>query len=206
MELIIDSREPKKIKTRLIKKYGKAHNITIDTLTEGDYLSKTVICERKTVGDLYGSIIDKRLWSQVNRMSTYEDKTKIILVTGSIKAFEAMLRRKKKFINHKMLHNAIASILRRYDFSIMWIENENDALDILMGYMDRSDKGDANKPVRADPDVLLSRLFSIPLKTYKELILNFGSIKNLAAANKKELMNVKGVGEKRATHILEILS
>lgn len=204
MDLIIDSREPKSLKNKLVKKYGKEHNITIETLTEGDYLSKTIICERKAISDLYGSIIDKRIWSQVNRISTYEDKRKILLVTGSISSFEAMLRRKKKFINRKVIFNTLSSIMVRYKFEVIWIENETDALDILISMMEKSDDGKGGEPVKADPDVLLARLLGLPLRLYKDLIDNFGSIKNLANASKKELMVVKGVGEIRANHIIKI--
>lgn len=203
MDLIIDSREPKSLKDKLVKKYGKEHNITIEALTEGDYLCNTVICERKAISDLYGSIIDKRIWSQVNRMSTYEDKRKILLVTGSITAFEAMLRRKKKFINRKVIFNTLSSIQTRYKFDIIWIENENDAMEILISIMDKSDEGKCGEPVRADPDVLLARLLGIPLKIYKDLIAHFGSIKNLVNADKKELMKIKGVGTIRAAHIIK---
>jgi len=63
-KIIIDSREKQSLVTaNLVEQKA---NISHELLEIGDYLIQDTIIERKTISDFINSIIDKRIYSQLN--------------------------------------------------------------------------------------------------------------------------------------------
>lgn len=204
-DIIVDSREPYSIPDYLKKTYPKI-NFTIEALKEGDYRSNKVLCERKKIDDLYGSIMDKRIWSQVNRMAQFEDMHLVLLVTGSLAEYIIKMRRYKKFINDKIIYSCLKDIACRYKFQIFWIESEKDALNFLVEYMECVDAGNDGVPMKAKPDALIARYLGITIPQYQFLHLKYGSLTKLAKVQKSELIKVKGIGDIKARKILDMLN
>jgi Fanconi anemia group M protein len=106
LKIIVDHREPIEIKKRL-RKFGM--EIEEKQLDIGDYiLSDTVVCERKTGSDLIASIMDNRLFEQIDRLiETYEQP---ILVLENLElAFERIEWKKRK----KHVYGALTYIFLR---------------------------------------------------------------------------------------------
>ncbi|PWI48847.1 hypothetical protein CEE45_04625 [Candidatus Heimdallarchaeota archaeon B3_Heim] len=93
LTIIVDHREPAEIKKRLIK---LGMEIKEEQLDIADYvLSDTVACERKTGADLISSIMDNRLFEQIDRLiETYDQP--ILIVENLETAFERTEWKKRK--------------------------------------------------------------------------------------------------------------
>jgi ERCC4-type nuclease len=204
-KIIVDTREPPTIIKYLQKTFPK-DMFSRETLKEGDYKSTKVLCERKKIGDLYGSIMDKRIWSQVNRMAQFDDMKLVLLITGSLPEYIKSMRRYKKFINEKIIYSCIDDIACRYGFEILWIENEKDALNIMVGYMENVDEGNLNVPTKAHPEALIARYLGITIPQYNELRKSHGSLMKIAKVPALDLSKIKGIGPIKAKRILNMLN
>jgi ERCC4-type nuclease len=204
-DIAVDTREPKTIIKYLQKTFPK-DKFTLQTLKEGDYRSNKVLCERKKIGDLYGSIMDKRIWSQVNRMAQFDDMKLVLLITGSLPEYIKAMRRYKKFINEKIIYSCIDDIACRYNFEIFWIEDEKNALNIMVGYMENVDEGNLCVPTKAHPEALIARYLGITIPQYNELHLKYGSLTKIAKISATELATVKGIGAIKSKKILTMLN
>lgn len=204
-DIIVDSREPKQISTYLTKTFPK-NKFTVACLKEGDYKSAKVLCERKKIGDLYGSIMDKRIWSQVNRMAQFDDMKLVLLITGNLDDYIKSMRRYKKFINEKIIFSCIDDIACRYGFEIFWIEDEKQALNIMVGYMENVDEGNLLVPTKAHPEALIARYLGITVVQYNELHLKYGALSKIAKITTAELAKVKGIGAIKSKKILTMLN
>ncbi|MHA1993876.1 MAG: ERCC4 domain-containing protein [Candidatus Hodarchaeales archaeon] len=93
LKIIVDHREPPEIKKRLIK---LGMEIKEEQLDIADYvLSDTVACERKTGADLISSLMDNRLFEQIDRLiETYDQP--ILILENLEKAFERTEWKKRK--------------------------------------------------------------------------------------------------------------
>ncbi|UCE12748.1 MAG: hypothetical protein JSV04_11200, partial [Candidatus Heimdallarchaeota archaeon] len=71
LRIIVDHREPQRLKKRLIKLGMEVEEQQLDI---ADYIiSDTTACERKTGTDLITSLMDNRLFEQIDRLiDTYE--------------------------------------------------------------------------------------------------------------------------------------
>ena len=74
--IILDSREKQSFIAANLREQGAT--IQFETLEIGDYLIKDTIIERKTFKDFQSSIIDKRLYNQIENMKKYEKRLFII--------------------------------------------------------------------------------------------------------------------------------
>ena len=203
--LIIDSREPHSIPEYLIKQFPKT-KFVVKALKEGDYKSAKVLCERKKIGDLYGSIMDKRIWSQINRMAQHDDMKLLLLITGNLDDYIKTMRRYKKFINEKIIYSCIDDIACRYNCEILWIEDEKQALNIMVGYMEGVDAGKNLIPTKAHPEALIARYLGITIPQYQELHLMYGSLTKIAKVSASDLSKVKGIGALKSKKILTMLN
>jgi len=204
-KIIVDTREPPTIIKYLQKTFPK-DMFSRETLKEGDYKSTKVLCERKKIGDLYGSIMDKRIWSQVNRMAQFDDMKLVLLITGSLPEYIKSMRRYKKFINEKIIYSCIDDIACRYGFEILWIEDEKDALNVMVGYMENVDEGNLNVPTKAHPEALIARYLGITIPQYLELHKSHGCLAKIAKVSSTDLAKVKGIGAIKAKRILTMLN
>lgn len=205
MEICIDDREPATIIKYLRKKFPEVTFVS-KRMKEGDYRGKNVIVERKTIGDLHASILDGRFTSQFNRMCAIPDTYVILLVTGSLESYAKMMRYKKITVNREMILNTISSSAYRYGASILWSDDEEEGLAILIPIMMSIINGSYMTPTKAHPHILLSRLLQLPKKTLLLLLEEYKTIDAIAGATEADLMKVKGIGETRAKTIKKVLN
>jgi ERCC4-type nuclease len=106
LQVIVDHREPPKLKKRLIK---LGMEVTEQQLDIADYIfSDQVACERKTGIDLISSIKDNRLFEQIDRLiETYDQP--ILLLENLSSAFERVEWKKRK----KHVYGALTYIFLR---------------------------------------------------------------------------------------------
>ncbi|MFX1517744.1 MAG: ERCC4 domain-containing protein [Promethearchaeota archaeon] len=112
LRIIVDHREPEKIKQRLIK---LGVEVQEQQLEIADYIiSDQVACERKTGTDLISSIMDNRLFEQIDRLiETYQQP--LLLLENFPSAFERTEWKKRK----KHVYGALTYIFLRRQVPII---------------------------------------------------------------------------------------
>jgi ERCC4-type nuclease len=182
----------------------------LKALPEGDFSTEKVIVERKTLSDLYGSIVGSkgkpgRLSSQISRLSCH-DKVVLVLVVGNVPTFIDDMKRLGIKVDINILYGALASLVCREQIHVMWMEKEWDALITMIRFMQKVEEGEHKVPSRRDPDVLLARYLKLTHQQWLDVKRKYKSIPELMSASDKDLMSVRGIGKVRARTIRDLLS
>ena len=179
---------------------------SIDTLDIGDYLISDRLCiERKTVPDFEKSIIDGRLFDQIERMKkAYE--LPIIVLEGDLSEFK---------LKHNVINGTIVSIYIRCGIPVITSNSPQDTASIILT-MAKQEQNGTREPTRkngrrafSDAEYMENVIANFPgigLKLARLLLRHFGSIEAISRANVKELRKVDKIGKKKAESILKILN
>jgi len=208
LKIIIDSREPAALRTHIKRIFKDKATFEEKKLEEGDYLiTDSVVVERKRIDDLYHSILDGRLKSQVCRLTTeYAGKHIVIFVHGSIEEYAKEQRVKfRKPINTKLMFSALAEVMCS-GIMILWVEDQKSGTDTLINYLLDIGEGKWMVPFTCDNNLLLAKMLKINRAQVNELLGTHKTIVGIAKATPTALMKVKGIGEKKATYIKKVLN
>ena len=232
--LTIDSREQGSI--QLVQEAFKASKIpvSVEKLDYGDYrmditqddgTSRTILVERKTPTDFISSTNPtmrdpgSKIARQLNGCLESNADVVVLLVDGYYQWMKGGKIKTKK-INLQHSPDAFVSKLRTIQSHAVRVEyNPSDLylpfhLLSLYKYETRSEHSTlalSPKPFAVPPRsqskwTVLMGMRGVGPKMAQLLLNEFGSIKNLANAEKTELTQVKGVGEKTAEEILWYLN
>ena len=230
MKLIVDHREGEKI----IGVARKICDTETAQLPLGDILvvnaDSAVVIERKTSRDFVDSVRNNRLWEQLLRLLKSEDilgyklKRRILLIHGSLAECVPIPyddRSGEDITFWSSMMGAFLEALFVYDTPVVVVENgvaleaflrtevkreeegENDSMPESRWHRDWK-KSPWELPTKDDRRILLSAIPMIGEEHAKNLIEHFGSIANVAEASVEELLEVPGIGEKRAKRIYDI--
>jgi len=217
-KLIIDSRESSKLFECVESEAKKLMLITEKQWLEiGDYVYGDVCFEAKSSIDFLQSVINQRLWNQVDNMDRYFEHC-IVIIHGSI--FEAMEYPKytKMNISKSMLQNkfygAIGKLTLDTDCKVFWVESPSKAAKIITTICKmRPIQRDALKPSLlkriTTEDLRLDMLLTIKGVSEtkaKRLIREFGSIMEIGEASAGELSKIEGIGLTVAQRIIDTLN
>ncbi len=178
-------------------------------LKVGDYLlSKRVAVERKTCQDFVQSIIDGRLFRQVEELKANFEKP-LMIIEGE--DFDLDIK-----IHPNAIKGAIASISIDYGVPIIWTVTQKETSEFLLTIAKREQEGKkrgfavrGTKKKKSMNDVqefLIAGLPNINTKTAKNLLKHFGKPEKIFAASEAELQEMPGMGPKTAKNIRKILS
>lgn len=205
VKIIIDNRERNRdIISRL---ESKGAIIELKQAPVGDYIVSDRVCiERKTESDLQGSVINARLFDQLDRLNKSFEKPILILETDNY-GFG---------LGDNIMLGILASVYLDHNIQIMWSDGTQDTADIIyaLAAREQTRKGKEPKLVgikRAYSDyqwqtLILCSIPGVGPKLARELIKKFKNIRNIANAQEKELMLVEKIGKKKAQRIYEILN
>lgn len=209
MHVIVDTREPLDKISFLRTAYPK---ITFERskLDEGDFESEKVLVERKTISDLYGSIVGTkskkgRFEDQVLRMSCHE-KIILLMITGDIYDYMTYMRSRGVEINPQVIYGAIGSVSCRENIHVWWIEEEYNALLAMILFMQKVEDGAYKIPSKRDPDILLARYFKLTPTQWKCVKKEYASLVELSEATEKELTKINGIGKIKARGIKDLVT
>tara|TARA_R110001592_G_scaffold302364_1_gene574277 strand:- start:3218 stop:3907 length:690 start_codon:yes stop_codon:yes gene_type:complete len=221
--LVIDSREKSKL-AKLVMQKAKALNIQHEKrwIEIGDYVYDDVCFEAKSTTDFLGSVLSKRLWTQVDNMDRHY-KTNVVIIHGSLdQAISNIIENaptkmpiamRAIRLNNKFL-GAIGRLILDTDVKPIWVETEEEAALIITAVSKM-------KPITRDtiaPQVfkrlttddlrldLLSSIKGVSIKKAKELIKEFGSIMEIGECSDYQLQAIEGIGETLAKRILTTLN
>lgn len=222
LQIIVDTREPNKF-VSLLKEQG--FDVTQDALEVGDYVIGNAVIERKTVCDLFNSLCDSRLWSQLYKLRSIVEEgfVPFLLVVGDIPTYD--FSEHKPISNSKYTHylNSINSIELRsifsYNVHFKWVQSESQLLEFFKGiFMLMQSKGNSKRPVfvkkenRAIMQIKSDMLSAIPLigRDTADFLASRFSIEDLAKMTNQDLSELKPNGRKlgisKAKNIVDALT
>ena len=184
-----------------------------ERLPVGDYLfEKKLVFEWKSPNDFIGSVMNKRVFKQAQRMRQYPFS--YIIIVGN--PFEYLkeqyyIRRKTslKEFTVKNLLGAIASLVEHDNVVI--VENENQAFTIMSylakNILTKDNHEPIEKPVCKMTDAVGTFLCCIDTISTKKAILikehlHLENLRDLLEVTKEDLTNINGIGSKTADKII----
>lgn len=184
--------------------------ITIEILQEqlsvGDYqITDDIVIERKTLADLNASIIDGRIFDQLEDLLSI--KRSALIIEGTIDYLD-----NSKGINKKAIVGLLTKIGVEYRIPIFFTKNQKETALFLYVIAKKEQLGNGNKENRlrfsktkmsfSERQLFIMESFpDIGPTLAKSLLLEFKSIKNIANAEIKDLQKVSKMGPKKAEKI-----
>ena len=225
MKLIIDSRENSMLANLIeIEANKMAIGHEKKWLEVGDYVIGTVCFEAKSAVDFMQSVINKRIWTQVDNMDKWYEKN-FVVIYGSIEDALSSMKYITSFnqnLNPEQLRNAykmrfkgaIGRLRLDYDINVIWRDKVEDVVDeiITIAKMAPIERKMINPsiPTRtATDDVrvdLLTTIKGVSEKKAKDLLKEHGCIMEIGDSTVKELLVVKGIGDTVANRINSVLT
>ncbi len=223
--LVIDSREKKgSLLVDLVESKAKSLNIKTEKkwLEIGDYVFDDVCFEAKSVVDFIGSVMSKRIWTQIDNMDRCYKTNVVIIYGGLSEGIKNIMENSQSklppaaravMLNNKFL-GAIGRITLDTDCKAFWVPTEKEAALIITAICKM-------KPIERDvirPEVfkrittddlrldLLTSIKGVSIKKAKELIKEFGSIMEIGEQRPHELTIIDGIGTVVAERIIKVLN
>ena len=221
--LVIDSREKSKLAELVEQEAKRLHVITEKKFLQiGDYVCGDVCFEAKSTTDFLGSVMSKRLWTQIDNMDRHYT-TNVIIIHGTLD--EAILSIIENSPNNMpikaravMLQNkfmaAIGRITLDMDAKPFWVSNVEQASEIIASVAKMQPKErkviqpEVFKRVTTD-DLRIDMLTSIKgvsSKKAKDMIKQFGSLMEIGECSAFELQAIDGIGKTLAERIITTLN
>lgn len=202
--ILLDDREPAEM-VDLLRTVPNLH-IEIGSWETGDYIvPDKLIIERKTAADFAASIIDKRLFSQTERMASSGMRA-ILLIEGNV--YQQTTMSLESITGALSFLAAIQGLCVIGTISLehtahMIVKLTRHAVEGLGYEIDL--RGAAPKDPSGAAVFVLQGIPGISAATASELLKTFGSIAALANADLTALRAVPGIGPTRAKAIFETL-
>jgi Fanconi anemia group M protein len=205
LKIICDSRERN---TLVIKELiNKGIELGFERLDFGDYVcSDQVIVERKTVDDFIKSVFDKRLFSQSKIL--VESCTKpVIILEGDLNLYSSSL-------HPHALAGAIASLITDFRIPIVYTKNQKETAELLYIFAKREQEERKRRisigkrkglGLKYQLEGTVSSLPHVDHKIATRLLKHFGSIQDIVTAKLEDFFEIRGIGEKIASDIIDYI-
>jgi len=181
--------------------------LEVKQIPVGDYiLSERVAVERKRAEDFLDSLIRKKIFEQVTRLRNAYEKPVLVIED------EGLFSRN---IDRRAIYGAIASLLTDYDIPVIRTRDAEETSFILYAIAAREQfkkKRDValrgkkpNMSLKERQQFLVEGLPDVSSILAKRLLFHFGTVRNVMMAGMEELMEVEGIGKKKAMKITEVM-
>lgn len=205
LKVIVDSRERNADLVEALESVGVS--VSVETLHVGDYLISDRVCiERKTVQDFENSLINTRLFDQAERLKEHYGAP-IVIIEGDRDEFR---------LDSNVITGAIAHLYIDLGVQVIMSESAGDTARIIAALARHEQRDHRREPsmkggARAYTDrqyqeYVVGNLPGVGPKIARGLLAHFGSVRNIANASVKELMEVDNVGKKKAERISETVN
>jgi len=188
--IIIDTREKQSLILSILRE--KKVNVKLETLEVADYLIGDIAIERKTFSDFISSMINKRLFDQLEALKKYPNYFLII------ESFNFDYPEKMK----NAIKGMLLSVALNYKIPLIFTKNEEDTAEFLILTAKKIDKPKQELSLRPSmpqlspkeqKQYILEGFPEIGPVTAKKLLEEFGSIKNIINAPEEKLKEVLGI-------------
>jgi len=203
-KIIADSRE---IFSGIPSLLQEMADVEIRQLPVADYiLSERVAVERKRARDFLDSLIRKRIFEQVTRLREAYEKPLLIIED------EGLFSRN---VDRRAIYGAIACFLTDYEISVVRTRDAEETAMLLYAISAREQfkrKRDialrGKKPgmsLKERQQFVVEGLTDVSAVLAERILLHFGTVRKVMAAEREELMEVEGIGKKKAEKITEVM-
>jgi len=207
--ILADHREIASNVTRHLKQHDA--EIREIQLKVGDYIvSERVAIERKSVPDFLQSIIDQRLFKQMEQLADSYEKPVLILEGNP----ELLFLERNMHAN--TVRGVLSSIAIDYRIPIIWTHNskETAAQIYWMAYREQVQESKdlqircnkKNHTLSHNQEFLVAGLPNISNVLSRRLLKHFGTVRDVYDATPEELMKVEGIGKEKAKKIWDLIN
>ena len=209
-EEIIIYADTREMNTRIIPILKKCCSLREKQLKVGDYiLSDRVGVERKSSEDFLQSIVDKRLFRQLEELKATFKKPLLIIEGGGLLDSD-------RNIHPNAIRGALASVTIDYSMPIIWTQTQMDTAHQLYLIARREQIEEkrstgirGKKKLYSTEDVqefLVSGIPKISTEKSRALLKHFKTPEKIFTASEAELQKVDGIGEELAKQIRSLLT
>ncbi|MEM2911162.1 MAG: ERCC4 domain-containing protein [Candidatus Bathyarchaeia archaeon] len=205
-KVFADIRESVDVKDWL-KEFGC--DVVEKALAPADYIvAEDYAVERKELHDFFRSVFDGRLFEQAERLAkTYGNSC--LVVEGDVANAVKGVR------NPQVFWGALAKVIADHNISVIFTPDEANTAMFLQSLAKKLQEEERRKiAVKHKPKtytlkqrqlLAVQSLPKIGPERAEALLKRFGSVRRVFQASKRELLSVKGIGEKTVQAILELL-
>lgn len=203
VEIIADDRE-----NRIAKEFSRKEiDVAKKRLEVADFvLSEDVAVERKTSQDFVDSIVDNRLFDQLQDLNSYDDPV-ILIEGGNIYS--------KRNVSEKAIRGALSSVILDYNIPIIWSQGVDDTVEILIQMAEKEQEdqekevavrgNSTGKTMEQRKEFIVAGLPGVNTKIARRLLREFKTVRSIFEASEEELQDVDGLGPKKAESITSML-
>ncbi|MFB6147415.1 MAG: ERCC4 domain-containing protein, partial [Candidatus Nanohaloarchaea archaeon] len=177
-------------------------------LDVGDFLvSDRTVVERKRADDFVDSMLDQRIFEQLEDLKQFEKP--VLIIEG-----EDLYRHRD--VHPNAIRGALSSISVDYQVPILWSSGEDETAELLKSLAKREqEENERELAIRGEKkpndreemkEFVVAGLPDVNTKIAERLLEEFGSIEKVFTASETELKNVKGIGEKTAGKIRDLVA
>lgn len=204
--IFVDDREVSSGIVSELKQLGV--DVIIKRLAVADFLlSEIVAVERKTIDDFLQSIVDRRIFEQLNALSENFEKP-ILLIEGS-KLNVA------RAIHPNAVRGTLSAIAVDFRVPILWTETPEETAALLFTIAKREQTQEKREVAirgkrkalssEQEQEFLVCGLPNISTVLAKRLLEHFKTPERIFKASEEELKEVEGIGKEKAKRVKEIL-
>ena len=202
--IAVDTREDS-IFQELLESHGA--EVQISPLPVGDFIcSDRTVIERKTRSDFESSVIDGRLFDQLSRLSS--SYSRVILVVEGTESSGTLQK--------ASLLGAYSSVLTDYGAGIFFTRSPESTSELIYAIakheqlMEKRPLRISGKPkgktLSKNQIAIVEMLPLVGPKMARTLLENFGTVENLFNASEEDLLQIEGLGKKKANVIRRALT
>ena len=225
MELIIDSREKSDFSNEAIRKANRINVLNKkEWLEVGDYVIGDACFEAKSAQDFLQSIMNKRIWTQVDNMDKNFNNNFVVIygtveeaVVKVIKYIKTDTNTSRQQLKNKLalqFKGAIGRLRLDYGINVIWRDTIEDAAEELVTLAKMIPvqrkiitpttlKRVSTDDVRVD---MLTAIKGVSQTKAQELLDKHGCIMEIGYCKPSEITVIKGIGKTVADRILDILN
>ncbi len=205
VRLIVDNRERNFEVLEGLSGQGAA--LEFAQLPVGDYVLSDRICvERKTSSDLENSIMNARLFDQLERLKSSFQKP-ILVIEESPEGYR---------LNSNVILGTMLKAYVDYGVQVIMSRSPQETAEVLFAMAKREQEHKDHEPrlvgmKKAYTEyqwqlLIISSIPGVGPTLAKRLLSRFKSVKNIANSTVQELSKVEKIGNKKAARIYEILN
>ncbi|WP_456367973.1 DEAD/DEAH box helicase [Thermococcus sp.] len=204
--IYVDSRELRSGVPKLLKELGA--EIEVKTLDVADYVvSEEVGIERKSANDFIQSIIDGRLFDQVERLRRAYEKP-VIIIEGELYGI--------RNVHPNAIRGAITAVTLDWGVPVLFSSGKEETASYIY-LLAKREQEERKKEVRLRSEkkaltlaerqrLIVEGLPHVSATLAKRLLRHFGNVERVFTATEEELKEVEGIGEKKAREIRKVIT
>ena len=181
---------------------GMGAEVRVSTLPVGDFIcSDRAVVERKTRSDFESSVMDGRIFDQLSRLCEAYSRV-ILVVEGSESA---------GFLQKASLLGAYSSMITDYGAAIFFTRSPESTAELVFAVAKHEQIAEKHplrisgrpkgRTLSQNQQAIIEMLPMVGPKMAVSLLMHFGTVENISNASEKQLLEVEGLGKKKASAI-----